>query len=84
MQASPAQRVALAFGELLLQSLWRCQKVLPIYFQQLQSGCDSRFCRRQNSDELRERELASALSAVFQNEIVVILMKLILEQSILS
>ena len=26
------QRVALAFGELLPQPLWRCQKELPIYF----------------------------------------------------
>ena len=32
---------------------------------QLQSGCGSRSEQREDSDELRERERASALSAVF-------------------
>jgi hypothetical protein len=35
------QRVALAYGELLPQPLWRCQKVLPIFFMRPQSGCGS-------------------------------------------
>ena len=59
----PAQRVAVArklatccrsrFGVAFLKTTYLNNHV--IFQRQLQSGCDSRFRRRRNSDELRER-----------------------------
>ena len=57
-----AARRCFAFGETCCRSRFGAAfektSILNTYrdfYQQLQSGCDSRFRRRRNSDELRER-----------------------------
>ena len=68
MQATPAQRVAVARKlATCCRSRFGVARIISHLFLAAPKRLRSRFCRRQNSDELRA-EGASALSAVTPNE----------------